>query len=127
MTFGLSGSTRLSCCRPGRPVLKGILRAERGSGLIPVDLAAICRELDELAWLLEQFPPEYVTFEDGDQSVREERVDDRIRVACRRIGKLIPSDVDAADCTFEQRGFLQGLRTPLADPVMLAAGPLQGF
>lgn len=101
--------------------------AERAYGLVPVDLITICRELDELAWLLDQFPPEYLTFEDGDQSVSEERVDDRIRVACRRIGKLIPSDVDAADCTFEQRGFLKALRQSIADPVSLTAHTIRGY
>lgn len=101
--------------------------AECASGLVPVVLMTICHELEELAWLLDQFPPEYLTFEDGDQSVSEERVDDRIRVACRRIGKLIPSDVDAADCTFEQRGFLKALRQSIADPVSLTAHTIRGY
>jgi hypothetical protein len=103
--------------------------AERSYGLVPVDLITICRELDELAWLLDHdhLKPRFVTFEDGDESVSEERVDDSIRTACQRVLMLIPGNPDFADCSIEQRGFLKALRQSIADPVSLTAHTIRGY
>lgn len=103
--------------------------AERAYGLVPVDLITICRELDELAWLLDHdhLKPRYVTFEDGDESVSEERVDGSIRTACQRVLMLIPGNPDFADCSIEQRGFLKALRKTIADPVSLTASTIRSY